>query len=97
MRIFNAHVHLNGSISTQYLEETATRNGCPEIYQKFHAEPDLWKKFEWIHKIIKTPEDVKLATIDVVKHSKAHVIEIRTTAKPMQHDSVAVKRMRYMF
>lgn len=81
MRIFNAHVHLNGSISLEYLKDTAKRNGRIDLYNSFVAEPDLWKKFGWIHKIIQTAEDVKLATIDVVKHSKADALEIRTTPK----------------
>lgn len=81
MRIFNAHVHLNGSISLEYLKDAAERNGCIGFYNSFVAEPDLWKKFGWIHQIIQTAEDVKLATIDVVKHSKADALEIRTTPK----------------
>lgn len=81
--IFNAHVHLNGAISLGFLEATAKRNECTELYQNFLAETDDWKKFGWIHQILKTPEDVKLATIDVVQNSNADIIEIRTTPKPM--------------
>ncbi|MBS0287269.1 MAG: hypothetical protein JSR17_08235 [Proteobacteria bacterium] len=88
MLIFNAHVHLNGSMSEEYLEVTARRNGCTEHFQGFLAETDLWKKFSWIHQIIQTPEDIKLATLDVVKHSTADILEIRTTAKAMGRHSV---------
>ena len=83
MLVFNSHVHLNGSISLEYLKETAKRNNCPDLYEKFILEKDLWKKFDWIHQIMQTAEDVKLATLDVVKHSNADHIEIRTTAKPI--------------
>lgn len=88
MLTFNAHVHLNGSISHEYLETTATRNNCLELYHLFKSEPDLWKKFTYIHQIMKTTEDVKLATIDVVKHSTADIIEIRTTPKRMGNREV---------
>src|SRR5262249_31379571 len=88
MLVFNAHTHLNGSISIEYLEATAKRNGCEDFFKKFVGEPDLWKKFGWIHQIMQTPKDIKLATIDVVKHTKADFIEIRTTPKPMGKHSV---------
>lgn len=88
MLTFNAHVHLNGSISLEYLEAAATRNQCLENYQQFISEPDLWKKFGWIHQIMQTPEDIRLATIDVVKHSTADMLEIRTTAKRMGNRDV---------
>lgn len=83
MLTLNAHSHLNGSISLDYLKEAAARNNCPENYEGFVAETDLWKKFGWVHKIMQTPEDIRLATIDVVKYSTADALEIRTTAKPM--------------
>lgn len=88
MLIINAHVHLNGAISLEYLRTTAERNHCLGIYDKFEAESDLWKKFSWIHQIIQNPIDVTLATLDVVKHSKADILEIRTTAKEMGNHSV---------
>lgn len=88
MLTFNAHVHLNGSISLEYLKEAAERNQCIEHYHGFVAETDLWKKFGWVHRIMQTTEDIRLATLDVVKYSTADSIEIRTTAKPMgNHDA----------
>lgn len=83
MLIFNAHLHLNGSISLGFLEATAKRNHCTDLFTHFMSEPDLWKKFGWIHQIMQTTEDVKEATLDVVATSKADYLEIRTTAKPM--------------
>lgn len=83
MLTFNAHVHLNGSISLEYLKDAALRNNCLDCYDGFVAETDLWKKFGWVHKIMQTPHDIYLATLDVVKHSTADTIEIRTTAKPL--------------
>jgi len=80
-------MHLNGSISLDYLKETAARNHCPENYNAFVGETDLWKKFSWVHKIMQTPDDIRLATLDVIKHSTADVLEIRTTAKPLGNHS----------
>lgn len=88
MSIFNAHVHLNGSISLNFLEETSNRNNCYEIYQKFILESDVWKKFYLIHQIIQTPEDIKLATLDVVQNSEADFLEIRTTPKHLNGYSI---------
>lgn len=83
MLTFNAHVHLNGSMSLEYLKAAALRNNCIDCYDGFVAEIDLWKKFGWVHKIVQTPEDIRLAVLDVVKHSTADILEIRTTAKPI--------------
>lgn len=47
----------------------------------------VWKQFSLIHKIIKTLEDIKKGTIDVIATSKARYIEIRTTPKDMAGES----------
>lgn len=88
MLVFDAHLHLNGAISLEYLQNTATRNNCLDIYQKLLIEEDPWKKFGFIHQIIQTTEDIKLAVIDVVEHSKADILEIRTTPKMMKNGGV---------
>ncbi|MGD9592113.1 MAG: hypothetical protein AB7V32_06300 [Candidatus Berkiella sp.] len=88
MLTFNAHVHLNGSISAKYLFDAAVRNQCEQFYTGFVNEADLWQKFGWIHKIMQTPEDIRLATLDVVEHSKADILEIRTTPKEMKGHSI---------
>ncbi|MGE3318568.1 MAG: hypothetical protein AB7I18_04665 [Candidatus Berkiella sp.] len=87
MLVFNAHMHLNGSIRPEFLKAIALRNNCLNYFEGFMAETDLWKKFGWVHKIIQTTEDIRLATLDVVKHSTADVLEIRTTAKPLGNHS----------
>ncbi len=88
MTIFNAHVHLNGAISLEYLEKTATKNKCLDEYQALISEQDPWKKFGFIHKIIQTTEDITNATIDVVEKSNADIMEIRTTPKPIENQSI---------
>ncbi len=88
MLTINAHMHLNGSITKKYLAATAKRNGCDGLFDQFVQEPDLWKKFGWIHQIMQTPEDIRLATLDVVEHTTADVLEIRTTPKPMKEHSI---------
>lgn len=88
MLIFDAHLHLNGSISLEYLKNTAIKNNCLDVYEKLVSEEDLWKKFGFVHQIIQTTEDIKLAVVDVVGHSKADILEIRTTPKVMKEQGV---------
>lgn len=88
MSIFNAHLHLNGSISLEYLKETASLNSCLEVYHAFISENDPWKKFGLIHQIIQTTEDITRATIDVVEKSDADILEIRTTPKPVKDQGI---------
>lgn len=88
MLVFNAHIHLNGSVSSEYLQTTARRNNCVEIYSQFESESNLWKKFGFIHQIMQTSEDILLAVVDVVKNSNADVLEIRTTPKATNKCSI---------
>lgn len=88
MIVFNGHLHLNGSVSLDYLKQTAQRNKCVDYYEAFIKEKDIWVKFGLIHKIIQSTADIKAATIDVVKNSTAHFLEIRTTPKALNDESV---------
>lgn len=88
MTVFDAHLHLNGSISLDYLKNTAIKNNCLDAYEKLIYEANLWKKFGFVHQIIQTTEDIKLAVVDVVEHSKADILEIRTTPKVMKTEGL---------
>ena len=83
MPVINAHMHLNGSVSLDYLKETAERNGCMAAYDRFVVETNVWAKFGYIHQIMQNMDDIYRATVDVVRHSKADFLEIRTTPKPL--------------
>lgn len=90
MLVFDAHLHLNGSISLEYLKNAAIRNDCLNVYQKLVSEDNLWNKFGLVHQIIQTAEDIKLAVVDVVEHSKAGILEIRTTPKMIKNKGLEV-------
>lgn len=87
--IIDAHLHLNGSISWEFLEDAATRNDCLAVYQTLLSENDPWKKFGLIHQIIQETEDIIRATIDVVKNTNANILEIRSTPKAMKEKNLS--------
>ncbi|MBN9230616.1 MAG: AAA family ATPase [Legionella sp.] len=43
----------------------------------------IWQQFSLVHKIIQTPTDITLGTLDVIKRTEASYIEIRTTPKKL--------------
>lgn len=49
--------------------------------------PLIWKQFSLIHKIIQTLDDIQEGTVNVIEHSIAKYMEIRTTPKSMGDSS----------
>lgn len=88
------HLHLSGSLSRNFLKKTAEKNKVKEIFIKLdeiHQKRKrkeiannlkaVWTQFSLVSQIIKTPEDIRLGVMDVVEHSEAIDLEIRSTPK----------------
>lgn len=48
----------------------------------------IWTQFSQVHSMVKQLQDIQEGTYDVVSHSQAKYLEIRTTPKSMNHCSV---------
>lgn len=74
------------ALRKNYLSKTQIQ---PEEGYDAHLMGLAWKQFGLIHQIVQSLDDITEATKDVIQHSAASYLEIRTTPKAMSNGSAA--------
>lgn len=98
MGIFDAHLHLNGSVSQALLERKAREHNVVDAYEAFVSNAAListlyknkgssselvgmiFQQFSYVYRIL-TIADIPECVADVMQHTTATDLEIRTTPK----------------
>jgi adenosine deaminase len=74
------HLHLGGSISPELVRRFAQSDHDQYAIDAL-AEADVLTLFQVVHRLVRSPERVEIATEDVITTSTADYLEIRTTPR----------------